>query len=67
MISEQFYEKKLKRKVKLHPSSAILKKFSGEILEVLGEITVNMKYQTQTKTSSVFAVKRKGPALFGTN
>lgn len=49
VISEQYYEKKLKSKVKvkLHLNSAILKTNSGEILEVLGEITVIMKYQRQ--------------------
>lgn len=54
VISEQFYENKLKRKVKLHPSSAILKTYSGEILEVLGEISVNVKYQTQTKNITCY-------------
>lgn len=67
VISEQFYENKLKRKIKLHPSSAILKTHSGEILEVLGELSVNVKYQTQTKTLPVIVVKGKGPALFGRN
>lgn len=39
-----FYKNKLKTKVKLHLTSAILMTYSGEILGVLGEITVNIMW-----------------------
>lgn len=60
-----FYKNKLKSKVKLHVTSVIMMTYPGEIFEVLGEITVNVKYPAQIKTFNV--VKGKGPVLLGRN
>ncbi|XP_062575345.1 uncharacterized protein K02A2.6-like [Saccostrea cucullata] len=67
VISEQLYHTHLQNKVTLCPSEAILKTYSGEPLGVLGEVKVNVKYQTQMKTLPVVVVKGNGPALFGRN
>ena len=65
MISEQEYRTKLEKKVSLCPSNAILETYSGELLGVLGEVKVNVKYKTQSKFLPVVVVKGNGPALFG--
>ena len=63
--SEQEYRTKLEKKVSLCPSNAILETYSGELLEVLGEVKVNVKYKTQSKFLLLVVVKGNEPALFG--
>jgi hypothetical protein len=67
VISEELYKTKLVEKVTLRPSRVILKTYSGEMLGVLGEINVHVKYQKQSKFLPVIVVKGSGPALFGRN
>ena len=49
----------------LCPSNAILETYSGELLGVLGEVIVIVKYITQSKFLPIVVVKRNGRALFG--
>ena len=49
----------------LQPSDTRLYTYSGELIEVLGAITVTVCYKQQTKQLSLLVVPTDGPALFG--
>ena len=53
---------------RLQPATVQLKTYTGEPLEVMGELPVEVQYQQQTpKQLSVVVVKGKGPSLLGRN
>ena len=49
----------------LQPSDTRLYAYSGELIEVLGTISVTVCYKQQTKQLSLLVVPTEGPALFG--
>ena len=49
----------------LQPSDTRLYTYSGELIEVLGAITVTVCYKQQTKQLSLLVVPTDGPVLFG--
>jgi hypothetical protein len=54
-------------KTKLEEKSETASQYSGEMLRVLGEINVHVKYQEQHKFLPVIVVKGNGLAFFGRN
>ena len=49
----------------LHPSTARLRTYSGEIIDILGSIHVTASYHNQSKQLSLLVVPTDGPTLFG--
>lgn len=49
----------------LQPSSIRLRTYSGQIIQVLGEISVVATYQNQSKRLPLLVVPTDGPSLFG--
>lgn len=64
VISEEDYVKYFKGE-KLKKSSLVLKTYSGEKLNSLGVLCVNVKYNDQEADLNLHVVKRGGPVLFG--
>ncbi len=50
---------------KLQSSNIKLKTYTGEVLYVFGEITVNVKYQTQDLDLILVIAGDNGPSLLG--
>ncbi|KAK6179270.1 hypothetical protein SNE40_011672 [Patella caerulea] len=51
----------------LKPSSVVLKTYSGEVLNLMGELEVTVTYNNQTVVLPVIVVKGANPALIGRN
>lgn len=52
----------------VHPSTIVLKTYTGEVLNVVGELPVKVQYRDQGPLSlSLVVVKGTGPCLFGRN
>ena len=49
----------------LHPSTARLRTYTGEIIDVIGSIHVTASYHNQSKHLSLLVVPTDGPTLFG--
>ena len=64
VISEQT-RKKMFPDVPLSKSTLLLKTYTGEVMPVLGEMKVEVKYRSQTVTLTLTIVERSGPSLFG--
>ncbi|XP_069122221.1 uncharacterized protein [Argopecten irradians] len=67
LISDRDYRAMFKDKVKLQDSSTMLKTYTGEVLPVLGEASVQVSYEGQNKLLPLLVVEGDGPALFGRN
>lgn len=67
LISEQDYRSKFRDKLELRDSATLLKTYTGEYLQVLGEADVEVVYEGQQKTLTLLVVRGDGPALFGRN
>ena len=67
LISDQTYRTTwtAAKRPPLQPSDTRLYTYSGELIEVLGIITVTVCYKQQTKQLSLLVVPTEGPALFG--
>ena len=64
VISEQT-RKKMLPDVPLSKSTLLLKTYTGEVMPVLGEMKVEVKYRSQTVTLTLTIVEGSGPSLFG--
>ena len=52
----------------LKPSTMLLKTYTGEVMEVLGELVVEVEYKQQgPKHLSLVVVRGNGPCLLGRN
>ncbi len=60
-------KKKLFAEVPLLQSQVLLQTYTGERMQVLGEIRVQAKYGKQEKPLMLVVVKGSGPTLFGRN
>ena len=66
IISEQTYERLWpEERPRLTPSSRKLRTYTGEELEVLGTLQVEITYGEQQKTLPLLVVAGAGPSLFG--
>ena len=67
LISDQTYRTTwtAAKRPPLQPSDTRLYTYSGELIEVLGTISVTVCYKQQTKQLSLLVVPTEGPALFG--
>ena len=67
LISETTHSElqKLTQLPALSPSTIKLRTYSGEELEVLGQMTVTVGYQTQLHRLSLVVVRGSGPSLLG--
>ena len=67
LISDQTYRTTwtAAKRPPLQPSDTRLYTYSGELIEVLGTISVTVSYKQQTKQLSLLVVPTEGPALFG--
>lgn len=67
LLSEETFKSKFPG-MQLHPTSLLLKTYTGEPLDIVGELPVEVEYQQQgPKSLSLVIVKDKGPPLFGRN
>ena len=64
ILSEETYSK-LRDKVELRCSRAVLSTYTGERISVTGEVTVPVNYQDQQHYLPAIAVKGPGPNLLG--
>ena len=64
VISEQT-RKKMFPDVPLSKLTLLLKTYTGEVMPVLGEMKVEVKYRSQTVTLTLTIVEGSGPSLFG--
>ena len=64
IISQQEYKSKFSQ-YKLHESDVILKTYTSEMMNVVGEITVHVNYQDQEVEMDLVVVEGAGPALLG--
>ena len=65
IISESTYNKVLKSCRELERTNIKLKTYTGELIPVVGKITVNAKYENQEELLEVLVVKGNGPNLMG--
>ena len=49
----------------LHPTSVLLKTYSGEQLAIMGELQTQVQYKDQTKVLNLLVVEGDGPSLLG--
>ena len=66
ILSEETYSK-LRDKVELRCSKAVLSTYTGERISVTGEVTVPVNYQDQQHYLPAIVVKGPGPNLLGRN
>ena len=66
VIPQKFWEEKFSE-VKLETSTMVLKTYTGEALQVLGEAAVKVQYGKQEAKLPVVVVSGNGPALLGRN
>ena len=66
IISQSEYQSKLTQ-FPLHDSDVVLKTYTSEMLEVIGETNVKVWYKEQEAELDLIIVKGRGPALFGRN
>lgn len=64
VISESAYSANFNT-VNLEPSSEILRAYSGDTIQPLGKIKVNVKLNSQTANLDLLVVPHGGPALLG--
>ena len=64
VLNEETY-KKLRDKLELNNSKAILSTYTGEKIPVSGEVLIPVKYQNQLHNLSAMVVKSPGPNLLG--
>ena len=50
---------------KLHPTNTVLKTYTGEKIQPIGVLDVQVKYKEEMQKLSLYVVETKGPALFG--
>ena len=67
LIPESLYNKELRDTAPLKSSRVILRTYTGEIIPVLGELTVQVEYGSQKMKLPLLVVKSEGPALLGRN
>ena len=67
LVSESTYRStwSAKHRPPLQQSDARLYTYSGELIKVLGSISVTVSYKQQTKQLSLLVVPTDGPSLFG--
>ena len=66
VIPQKIWEEKFSE-VKLETSTMVLKTYTGEALQVLGEAAVKVQYGKQEAKLPVVVVSGNGPALLGRN
>ena len=66
LISEETFNKYWNSD-KLSPPSLVLKTYTGERLDLLGECDVHVTYKSQSATLPLRVVRGKGPSLYGKN
>ena len=64
IISENT-QKRMFPEATLHPTSVLLKTYSGERLAVIGELQTQVHYKDQTKVLNLLVVEGDGPSLLG--
>ena len=50
---------------KLHPTTTVLKTYTGEKIQSKGVMNVEVKYKENKQKLSLYVAETKGPALFG--
>ena len=67
LISENTYHSTwlAKKRPPLQPSDARLYTYSGELIQVLGTISVTVRYKDLVKQLSLLVIPADGPSLFG--
>ena len=66
IVSEKVYKSKLGH-VKLEPSSVLLKTYTVDTVQVLGQANVNVRYGKQNEFLPIFVIKGDVSALLGRN
>ena len=66
IISKTTYQK-LFSEIPIKPASLCLRTYTGELIDVEGEMTAQVKYASQTKEPGLIVVRGDGPSLFGHN
>lgn len=64
IISQKMYKKMFPR-LPLHPSSVLLRSYTGNQVQVHGEAQVDVKYGDQQGTFTLYAVSGNGSCLLG--
>ena len=64
IISEQT-KNRLYPMISLKSPSVVLRTYTGEVMSVIGEMTVKLQYKDQSHNLSLVVVKGDGPNLFG--
>ena len=64
LISEETYNKQYPN-TPLQKSSLTLRTYTGQPLQVSGQITVDVSYHSQQETHILYVVKGAGPSLLG--
>ena len=67
IVSEKTYQSLFSPQAAPHlkPPTTQLKTYTGEVLRILGEITVTVCYKDQKSDLSLLVVARNGPSLLG--
>ena len=50
---------------KLHPTTTVVKTYTGERIQPVGVLNVQVKYKEEMQKLNLYVVETKGPALFG--
>ena len=50
---------------KLHPTTTVLKTYTGERIQPVGVLNVQVKYEEEMQKLNLYVVETKGPSLFG--
>ena len=66
LISDQKYQE-LFKDYAMEPSTKQLRTYSGELMEVTGQMQVTVQYQEQRAKLPLYVVKGTGPSLLGRN
>ena len=54
-------------KLSLQPTSDTLRTYTGEIIPVLGKLSIQVEYHGQNATLPLLVVRNKGPSFIGRN
>ncbi|XP_021345514.1 uncharacterized protein K02A2.6-like [Mizuhopecten yessoensis] len=67
LISEKEYRQKYHGSVKLNDTTTVLRTYTGQLLPVVGGMSVMVQYGDQQVSLPLLVVKADGPALLGRN
>ena len=66
-INKTMFKKLFTSGQRHHPTTVRLCTYTGDKVQVIGSVDVEVDYELQTSTLSVIVVKVNGPNLFGRN